>query len=82
MYAHILYDADDGLAIIRLNDPDTLNAMTAAMGRELADALDRAGREARAIVLGSVGRAFCSGANLVGGALDLADPERDAGLLL
>lgn len=82
MYEHILYDLDGKVAVIRLNEPDTLNAMSTAMGLEIIDAFERAEKEARAIVLGSVGRAFCSGANLVGGKFDLSSPNRDAGLAL
>lgn len=79
-YEKIDYALTDGVAFVRLNQPDTLNAMSREMGRELGDAIDRAATEARALVIGSVGRAFCSGANLAEGGFDLADPERDAGI--
>ena len=82
MYQYILYELSDNVAFIRLNDPDTLNAWSTPMGLEVMDAFARAESEARAIVLGSVGRAFCSGANLMGGTFDLSSPERDAGLAL
>lgn len=65
-YETILYEQTDDVAVIRLNDPATLNSVTSQMGEELLDALSRGEREARAIVLGSVGRGFCSGANLRG----------------
>ena len=78
-YSKLLYETVDGVAYIRLNDPGVLNAMSAALGYELLDALSRAQAEARAILLGAVGRAFCSGANLADGGFDLDDPERDAG---
>ena len=79
MYEHITYELDGKVAVICLNDPDTLNAMSTDMGLELVDAADRAEGEARTIILGSVGRAFCSGANLTGGKLDLNSPDRDVG---
>lgn len=79
-YAKIEYELDEGVAFLRLNDPDTLNAWTTAMGLELIDAFTRAEGESRVIVIGSVGRAFCAGANLTGGAFRMDDPERDAGL--
>lgn len=82
MYEKILYDLDDQVAFIRMNDPNTLNAMSTEMALEMIDAFDRAEAESRAIVLGSVGRAFCSGANLVGGTFNLESPDRDAGLAL
>jgi 2-(1,2-epoxy-1,2-dihydrophenyl)acetyl-CoA isomerase len=78
-YEKILYEIVDDVAMIRLNDPATLNAMTRQMGEELRDALWRAPSEARAVMLGSVGRGFCSGANLAEGGFDLDDPQRDVG---
>lgn len=81
-YATILYERLDDVAFIRMNRPDTLNAMTPAMGEELIDATARAGSEARAIVIGGVGRGFCSGANLTAADIDFADPERDMGSVL
>lgn len=81
-YERILYELVDSVASIKLNDPATLNAVTSRMGEELLDALWRGEREARAILLGSVGRGFCSGANLAEGGLDLDDPHRDIGLRL
>lgn len=81
-FEKIDYSLETGVAFIRLNAPETLNAMTVQMGDELSAAVDRAGKEARAIVIGSVGRAFSSGANLADGAFDLDDPQRDAGSAL
>jgi 2-(1,2-epoxy-1,2-dihydrophenyl)acetyl-CoA isomerase len=78
-YEKILYEVADDVAVIRLNDPATLNAVTSQMGEELLDALWRGEREARAIVLGSVGRGFCSGANLAEGGIDINDATRDMG---
>ncbi|MBM4015220.1 MAG: enoyl-CoA hydratase family protein [Planctomycetes bacterium] len=67
------YDEDaHGVATIRLDRPDRLNALTFASYRELTDtfrALDRR-REVRAVVLTGTGRAFCSG----GDALDIIQP--------
>lgn len=79
VYDKILYEIIDDVAVIKLNDPTTLNAVTSQMGEELLDALWRGEREARAIMVGSVGRGFCSGANLAEGGIDLADPGRDMG---
>jgi len=79
-YTVVQYELADDVAFIRLNDPDTLNAMSVQLGEETLDALRRAGREARAIVLGSVGRAFCSGANLTDDSgLTIDDLQRDVG---
>jgi len=78
-YNSILYDIVDSVAQIRLNQPKTLNAMTNEMATELLDAMRRAEREARAILIGGVGRGFCSGANLGEGVIDLQDPGLDLG---
>lgn len=78
-YDKILYEVTDDVAVIKLNDPSTLNAVTSEMGVELLDALRRGERDARAIMLGSVGRGFCSGANLAEGGIDLDDPGIDMG---
>lgn len=82
MYDHIQLEMAGDVAILRLNDPATLNAMSMLMAMELVDAFSRAEREARAVIIGSVGRAFCSGANLTSGGFDLDTPDRDAGLAL
>ena len=81
-YTKLLYEMIGDVAFIRMNDPDVLNAMSTTLGTELLGALRRAEHEARAIVIGSVGRAFCSGANLGEGGFDIEDPNRDAGARL
>ena len=78
-YDKILYEVVDDVAVIRLNEPSVLNAMSQRMGEELLDACWRAPKEARAMVLGSIGRAFCAGANLNDQGIDLADSQRDLG---
>ena len=74
------------VAWITLNRPESLNAFTPQMGRELMVALERAGADAdvRALVLTGAGRGFSSGADLkqVGswgpdGKPDLRSPLRD-----
>ena len=81
-YSMLDYERVGDVASVWLNDPATLNAMSATMGEELRDALRRGQREARAILLGGAGRAFCSGANLGEGGFELDDPDRDAGTRL
>lgn len=61
----ILYERDGDVAVIRLNRPDELNALTMAMLDLLAATLTRAADEgARAVLITGEGRAFCSGASL------------------
>jgi 2-(1,2-epoxy-1,2-dihydrophenyl)acetyl-CoA isomerase len=60
-YSKVLYEKVGDVAFIRLNDPDVLNATSVTLGEELREALKQAQGEARAILLGAVGRAFCAG---------------------
>jgi 2-(1,2-epoxy-1,2-dihydrophenyl)acetyl-CoA isomerase len=64
----LLIDHDGPVAVLTLNRPDRLNALTSDLGEELDAALGRlaADPEVRAIVLTGAGRAFCSGADLKG----------------
>ncbi len=79
MQEKIVYDLTDSVALIRLNDPSALNATTPQMAEEFIDALARAAREARAVLITGEGRAFCAGANLATSGADISDPTRDAG---
>jgi 2-(1,2-epoxy-1,2-dihydrophenyl)acetyl-CoA isomerase len=81
-YEKVLYALDGGVAHVSLNEPGTRNAISRRLAEELIDALDRAGREARAVLLTGEGKGFSSGANLAETEVDLADPLRDAGVAL
>jgi 2-(1,2-epoxy-1,2-dihydrophenyl)acetyl-CoA isomerase len=80
-YRLIAYEREGNVALIRMSDPATVNAVSLAMADELADAFERAGGEARAVILTGAGRGFCSGANLSGD-VDLTSPDYDAGSFL
>jgi 2-(1,2-epoxy-1,2-dihydrophenyl)acetyl-CoA isomerase len=89
-YKRLKVTIEDGLAIVTLSDPATLNAASLEMGTELhhiVAALSAPDATARAIVLTGEGRGFCSGANLSagpgpgGGAVD-SDGKPDAGKAL
>ena len=74
-YETILYEVDDhGVATITLNQPDTRNALSAEMLRDLLDAAEAAREDesARCLVLtSSHERVFSSGANLAGFGADV-----------
>lgn len=74
MYHFITSDITNGVAVLTLNRPQVMNALSKAMRAELLDALHAARVSARVIVLTGAGRAFCSGQDLVDaqslGALD------------
>lgn len=70
------------VSVIRLNEPDSLNAVTAEMLDELDTAIDAAATGSRAMILTSEGRAFSSGANLSDDAMAENKGLQDAGLLL
>ena len=63
----VAVEAVDRVAVIRLNDPKTLNAISPRMIGGIAQALDHIdaqGKAFRALVMTGAGRGFCSGANL------------------
>jgi enoyl-CoA hydratase/carnithine racemase len=66
-YQQLLFDVQDGVALITLNRPEAMNAWTATMAQELTDAMHRCNDDnaIRAVVLTGAGdRAFCAGADL------------------
>jgi enoyl-CoA hydratase/carnithine racemase len=65
-YEDLAFEARDGVAVITLDRPQSLNAYTAAMGQSLERAVaDAVADDAiRVIVLTGAGRGFCSGADM------------------
>src|SRR3954454_17151920 len=68
MYAHLLFDRDDtGIVRITVNRPEKLNALSAAVVGELADAFGKIASEPSiraAIVTGAGEKAFVAGADI------------------
>jgi 2-(1,2-epoxy-1,2-dihydrophenyl)acetyl-CoA isomerase len=62
----IEYTVEDGVAILRLNRPDTLNSFNTQMHAEVRAALDavRTDRAVRCLLLTGTGRGFCAGQDL------------------
>lgn len=76
----VLYDLTDGVAVLTLNRPGVMNALSAQLRHDLGVALARATEQARVIVLTGAGRGFCSGQDLTDvdlGSVDLEAVLRD-----
>ena len=65
-YQYIIYTREDGVAWLRLNRPEVLNAISPALLSEMRDALEKAGKddEIGVVVLTGDGRAFSAGVDL------------------
>ncbi len=63
-YQTISYELTDGVAVIRLNRPEVMNALNALLRYELRAAFAEAEAAARVIVITGTGKAFCSGQDL------------------
>jgi 2-(1,2-epoxy-1,2-dihydrophenyl)acetyl-CoA isomerase len=65
-YESIIYEVKNRVALIRLNRPEMMNALEAALANELVDAVRSAGAdpEVGAIVLTGTGKVFSSGGDL------------------
>ncbi|MEY8838780.1 enoyl-CoA hydratase-related protein [Cribrihabitans sp. XS_ASV171] len=80
-YDTITLEIADGLAVLTLNRPEKMNALTGRMRAEIAHAMGDAAKRARAVVLTGAGAAFCTGQDLgdgaAGGKIDLERTLRD-----
>ena len=66
MYDEIIYEVTDPVATITFNRPASMNAWTNSMDAQLADAMQRAERDAKVvgIIVTGADRAFCAGADM------------------
>lgn len=66
MSNRILFEIQDQIAIIRLNDPETLNALSASMLEELNQTIDRFSHDTqlRIAIITGTDRSFVAGANI------------------
>jgi len=73
--SEVLFEKEGGVALLTLNRPERLNAISGAMLSQLSEKLIECDRdsEVRAIVLTGAGRGFCSG-------LDLQDASAGTGI--
>lgn len=83
-FENISFSIDEGIARLRLNRPDFLNALSRPLLGEFRDALDIVAEsgEARVLVLSGEGRGFSSGADLSAGSSPVGSPGFDAGAVL
>ena len=68
-FKHVTLDFDGPVAILKLDHPEVMNAVSMDMLGGLGDALDAVDdrrSEVRCLVVTGAGRAFCAGANLQG----------------
>ena len=77
---HFHYSEADGVATVRLDRPERLNALTFDSYAELADAFAelRSRDSVRAVVVTGTGRAFCSGGDvkdIIGRLFDVSDAK-------
>jgi 2-(1,2-epoxy-1,2-dihydrophenyl)acetyl-CoA isomerase len=68
-YEHVIWERDGGVGRVTLNRPDSLNAWTSELGRELKQVIesDAAHPGVRAVLVTGAGRGFSSGADLKAG---------------
>lgn len=71
-FTTIRFEITEDVAILMLDQPDTLNAFTAEMRLEMREALSMAVSDARALILTGTGRGFCAGQDLG----DLGQPDQ------
>ena len=75
MFQTITYELSQGVAVITLNRPSVMNALSRQLRAEMLTAVQQASVEARVLVITGTGRAFCSGQDLADaaaiGAIDL-----------
>ncbi len=80
-YDHFVFENDDGVATIRLNDPDKLNALTFQTYADLENIFLELARDdaVKVVVLTGTGKGFCSGGSvddIIGPLLKIKGDER------
>lgn len=65
-YETIIYEKEDGVALITLNRPDSLNALNSKLAQELEQVTDEIATDesVRVVIITGAGRAFSAGADI------------------
>ena len=68
-FEKIIFEKDNGVATITLNNPEARNSMTQKMADEFSSVVDllKKDKDVRVVVITGAGKAFCSGADLKAG---------------
>ena len=82
-YTNIKLEKENRVATIRLDRPDTLNALNPELLEQLSDGIAKAGKDEtiKALVIRGEGRAFCAGADLTYFQTTFEDPALLPGYL-
>jgi len=66
MFKNIVFEKENGIAVIRLNRPEVMNAFDIETQEELAEAIDNIHSDgnARVLIVTGTGRAFCAGIDI------------------
>ena len=80
-YQSFIYEVTDGIATIRLNDPDKLNALTFQTYEELERLFAGLARDnqVKVVIITGSGKGFCSGGSvheIIGKLIDMSADER------
>jgi 2-(1,2-epoxy-1,2-dihydrophenyl)acetyl-CoA isomerase len=86
-FEHARVDVEGNIAILSMNHPEVLNAVSPEMLKGLVSAvnfIEAPDSRIRAVIFTGIGRGFCAGANLAGGPSSnaFAPGDRDAGAAL
>lgn len=63
-YKTVTFEMTDGVAIVKLNRPEALNALNSDFFRELNDVMDHLPEEAGVMIITGEGKAFAAGADI------------------
>ena len=83
-YETILFDVNDGVAVLTLNRPEALNSLSISLMEETRDAFKQVARNpaAKALVITGNGEGFCTGADLTSESFSGAEEHLSIGEMI